>query len=304
MKFLKALALTILSFLLFFSISALSMVITLNHTILNADFVVTELDRLDIVSIAQDTLGGAITHEYIPDETLAEVTGDTIADLEPWIREQINTAVYTAYDYLQSRSDSLSVEMSLEPVREALRDNLWQAFLREPPTGMEGIPPAELEPYFNDFFQAFTAELPDSFSFDESDLSPDALALLHQIREYLSYYQRYAFIGLIGLIALLILGIILIRHDMRGITRELGTIFLTFGIIEYGSFFVAKYLAENQLERLGIPMVELPPWAQDWLPHIIDASFAPLKTLGLALLISGVILLVVSFVYKPHQSSP
>jgi len=61
MKFLKGLALFILSSLLFLSLSIFGIVFMLNQTILNPDFVVSQVNKLDIASIAGDMLSEQIT---------------------------------------------------------------------------------------------------------------------------------------------------------------------------------------------------------------------------------------------------
>jgi len=80
MKVLKGLALSLLSFLLFLSLSIFGLALTLNLTILNPDFTVSELDRLDIPSLTKDLLS-----QQIPQDVpyIAEVVDNTIADLEP-----------------------------------------------------------------------------------------------------------------------------------------------------------------------------------------------------------------------------
>jgi len=61
MKFLKGLALFILGSLLFPSLSIFGIVFMLNQTILNPDFVVSQVNKLDIASIAGDMLSEQIT---------------------------------------------------------------------------------------------------------------------------------------------------------------------------------------------------------------------------------------------------
>ena len=53
MKFLKGLALSLLSFLLFLSLSAFGFVLALNYTLLDPDFIVTEVDKIDIPSLVE-----------------------------------------------------------------------------------------------------------------------------------------------------------------------------------------------------------------------------------------------------------
>ena len=55
MNFLKGLALSLLSFLFLLSLSIFGLALTLNQTILNPDFTISEVDRLDIPSLANPT---------------------------------------------------------------------------------------------------------------------------------------------------------------------------------------------------------------------------------------------------------
>ena len=296
MKFLKGLALSLLSFLLFLSLSIFGLALTLNYTILNPDFVVSALNRLDISSLAGEFLSQQI-HQQIPqgEPRLAEVLDDTIADLEPWVKEQASTVTYSSYDYLMGKSQSLSVVISLEPVKESLRDNLREAFLQSPPPELKGLPPAEVERYFDEFYQGLTREIPSTFEFNESSLSPEVLARLEQAKQGISYFQL-GYKALIGFILLLILGIILINREVKGATRGLGITFLTYGVLEYGGIFAAKYFAGAQLPQLGIPAS-----LQAQLPQLIGDFLAPLAMFSIGIGIAGVVLLIVSFVYKPRE---
>ena len=298
MKFLKGLALSLLSFLLFLSLSIFGLALTLNYTILNPDFVVSEVNKLDISSLAGEFLSQQI-HQFevaAPYEPyVAEVLDDTIADLEPWVKEQASTVTYSSYDYLMGKSQSLSVVISLEPVKESLRDNLREAFLQSPPPELKGLPPAEVERYFDEFYQGLTREIPSTFEFNESSLSPEVLARLEQAKQGISYFQL-GYKALIGFILLLILGIILINREVKGATRGLGITFLTYGVLEYGGIFAAKYFAGAQLPQLGIPAS-----LQAQLPQLLGDFLAPLAMFSIGIGIAGVVLLIVSFVYKPRE---
>jgi len=223
MKFLKVLALSLLSLLLFLSLSIFGLVLTLNHTILNPDFVISELNRLDITSLTKDWLSQQIPQE---EPYLAEVLDNTIADLEPWIKEQVNAGIYTSYDYLLGKGESLSLVISLEPVKDSLKDNLREAILQTPPPELAGAAPAAIELYINEAYQNIDEMIPPRFEFNESSLGPEVLAQLEQVRQVISYVQL-GYKVLIGFILLLILGIILVNREVRGATRKLGIIFAT-----------------------------------------------------------------------------
>ena len=289
MKFLKGLALTLLSLLLFLSLSAFGFAFMLNNTILNPDFVVSELDRLDIPSLASEALSEQIPQEG---EFMAEVLDDTITDLEPWIKEQANTIIYSGYDYLLGKSQSLSVAISLEPVKESLRNNLREAILQSPPPELAALPPAMIEQYFDEYYQQIAGEIPSTFEINESQLPPEVLAILEQAREGISYFQL-AYKALIGFMVLLIVGIVLLNRQVRASTRSIGSTFLSYGVIEYAGIWAIKYFAPAQFPQLGIPSS-----LQAWMPQLLGDFLAPLEKFSLGLLISGAILLIVSFVYK------
>ena len=78
----------------------------------------------------------------------------------------------------------------------------------------------------------------------------------------------------------------------------LGIIFLTYGVVEYGGILAAKHFALPQLLLLEVPLP-----LQTWIPQFINSFLSPLAMFSLSLLIGGVVLIVVSFVYKRRQAS-
>lgn len=294
MGFLKGLALSLLSLLLFLSLSIFGLALMLNYTILNPDFLVSEIDKLDVSSLAEEFLSEEISQE---EPYLAEVMDKTLTDLEPWVKEQVNSSIYTSYDYFLGKSESLSLVIPLEPVKESFKGNLRQAILDSLPPELEGLSPAEIELYLDEIYRQIDEQLPQEFEFTESSLSPEVLAQLEQVRQGISWFQL-GYKALIGFILLLILGIILIHRQVKGATRGLGTTFLTFGALEYLGILAAKYFTGTQLTQLDIPIQ-----FQEWLPQLISDILAPLEIFSIALLVGGVALIIVSFVYKPRQPS-
>jgi hypothetical protein len=293
MKFLKGLALFILGSLLYLSLSTFGIAFMLNQTILNPDFVISQAERLDITSLAEDMLSEQIPPEE--EEFTAEALSETIADLEPWLKEQAADAVNSLYDYLEGRSQSLSLVVSLEPVKESLRENLWQAFLQSPPPELAGLPPAELEQYFNEYYQQFSQEIPSTFELDETSIPPEVMATLGQAKQYVGYVNL-GYTALIGLILLLILLIILVHREVRGSTRGIGINFLICGALS----FIGDLLAKNAAGPLLV-QADLPAYLQTWLPQLLGDTLAPLQMYSIGLMAAGVVLLIVSFAYKPRQ---
>jgi len=291
----------------------LDLALTLRNTILDTDFVVSIMDTLDMSSLIRESLKEQLSGE-IPEEMIGYLDkplDDTLDELEPWIKDQIGAAADPMLDYLFGQSQGFSVEISLEPVKESLRDNLRQAFLQSPPPELAIIPPAMLEEYFDLFYQEFAGQFPATLVINETLLGTempaqiaqtlaDAEAMLEEGRQYVSYFQL-GYNVLIGFMLLLVLGIILLNRQVKGSTRELGTIFLTYGAFEYAGILVAKYFVGGELARLPVP-----PQLQAWLPGLVSDLLAPLEMFSLGLLIGGVVLLIVSFVYpriRPSQPS-
>ena len=393
MKFVKGLTIGLLSLLLFLSLSTFGLALTLNHTILNPDFAVSELDSLDVPSLAADLidkqvsegefseeLGTALVNtitkleplvkeqagaaiysiydyllgksqsldlaltlrdtilsqelvvslvneldisslatEFLKEQLPAEIPkeiesylmrflDDAITELEPWLKEQVAAAADPILDYLLGERQSFNIVISLEPVKEGLKENLREAFLETLPPELTQIPPAVLEQYFNQFYEEISGQIPSTFEFNESLLRPEVPAKisetlaaaesnLEQARQAIGYFQL-GYKILIGFILLLILGIILLNRQVRSTTRELGVIFLTYGALEYIGILIARSLAGRQLLQLDIP-----PPLQSWLPQFFNNLLAPLEIFSIGLLSAGIVLIIVSFIYKPRQPS-
>ena len=295
MNFLKALGATILTLLLFLSLGVFSLLFTLNNTLLNPDFIVTQVDRLDIASLAREVTEGQTGGELPPEmEFLEEAMYDTIAENEPWLKQQLSDAIYVSYDYLLGESETLTLKVSLEPLKENLRDKLWQLFQQNVPSlppELATASPEMLEQYFDEFYQQFSEDIPSVIEVDEGSIPPEVMAQIIQARQYISYAQT-AYYALIGLMVLLVLGIVLLHRSVKGATRELGITFLIYGVIEYaGVWATQKFLPTT------LPLPDMPPSLQAWLTGFITDLVAPLQILGIGLMAGGAALIIVSIVY-------
>jgi len=105
MKFLKGLALTLLGFLLFLSLSIFSLAFLLNSTVLNPGFITTELDRFEVSALTEAIISEQVPAEELPEELRAALV-DTVTKLEPVVKEQVNAAIHSTYDYLLGKRDS------------------------------------------------------------------------------------------------------------------------------------------------------------------------------------------------------
>jgi len=294
MKFLRGLAVSLLSLLLFLSLSIFSMVFMLNQTVLNSDFLVSQLNRLDLSLLTREMLSEQIPEEQ---EFMAEVIEDTVAELEPWVKEQAGVIIYSSLDYFTGKSQSLNVVISLEPVRESLRNNLRKAVLESPPPELAGMPPVILLEYVDDYYEEISQGIPETFELNESLWGAQNAQVVEQVRVAISYSQL-GFYGLIGFMVLLILGMFLISRQIKSTSRSLGVTFLTYGAIGYAGIFVAKKFTPGLYEQIDMPSA-----IQAWLPQFVSDFSAPMEGLSLGIAIAGVVLIIVSIIYRREPAS-
>lgn len=291
----KRAAIGFLGFLLFLSLSVLGLAFAMNRTVLNPDFVISQLDRLDVPSLAEGML-----IEQIPEEMgfMAGYLDDVVTDLEPWINEQVRTAVYASYDYLLGRTQSLSLVINMESIKQSLRDSLWQALVASPPPELQGVPPALVEQHFNEFYYEFSEQMPSTIEIDESVIGPEVMGTLEQVRHYIGYLQ-IAYRAAIGATIAIIVGLVFLhRRQVKGATRSIGIPCLSCGISTYIGTVIIKQVVGTQIAPVG-----LPAQLQAWLPQFLNDALAPLQMFGIGLMVAGTTLLIVSFVYKRRQPS-
>jgi len=295
MNFLKGLMLSLLGLLLFLSLSVFGIAFTLNSTLLNPDFVVSEVDKIEVAPLIREIAEEQIIGQLPPEaEFMEDAIYGIIAAQEPWLKEQLNAGIYSFYDFMLGKSESLSLIISLEPLKEGLKDSLLQTFMQSLPPQLSGLSQAQIEQFFDQFYQEFAGQIPSEIGFDESFIPAEAMEQIIRVRQGIGYYQT-GYNALIGLMVLLVLGIVLIQRDVRNITRGLGITFLTYGAIEYAGIFVARHFVP-----ISLPLSEIPSSLQMWLLGLFNDLLTPLEMFSLGCLAGGVVLLIVSFVYKPR----
>jgi len=112
MKFLKGLAIGLLSFLLFLSLSIFGILFLLNQTILNPNFITSELDKFDVSSLAEEFISEQASEEDFPEEPGTALI-DTITKLESPVKEQLGAAISETYDYLLGRKETPDLRATL-----------------------------------------------------------------------------------------------------------------------------------------------------------------------------------------------
>lgn len=297
MKVFKVIILVFLGIFLSLSLLIFGLALTLNQSVLNPDFIAEHVESLDIAALADEIVMDQIPPEAADfmGESLDAVLGDTIADIEPWMEEQAQEGIYVFYDYIEGRSETLSLIISLETVKESFRANLLAAVLASPPLELVGFPPAEIELQFNTYYSQIDEEIPSALELDETMLDAEVMEQIERARQYVGYFNT-AFIVLIAFSLLMILLIILTHFSVRGSTRQIGITFLTVGAVGLAGAFITRSVASSQLVQNDIPTT-----LQTWAPEIITDVLMPLGIYSIGLIAVGIALTVVSFVYKKDK---
>ena len=306
MKFLKGLAISLLSFLLFLCLSTFGMVFMLNQTLLNPDFITSQISKLDLSSLAKETVINQISQDMtrqfsqqFPEagELIPQILNQTMDDLEPWVKEKAGEITHATYDYMVGKSQSLSLTISLAPVKDSLAANLRETLLESPPPQLAAVPPAMLTQIVGGIEQQLTQEIPATFDLNETMFPPEVTNNLDQVRQYLGYVQT-ASPMLIGAMVVLALLIILIHRSVKGATRSLGSTILTYGILGYAGIYASQYLIGMQTGAMGLPAA-----LEAWLPQFINAMQAPVQMFNIAVAVAGVMLIIFSIVYPKKQEA-
>lgn len=303
MKVLKGFAIGLLTFLLFWSLSALGLGIMLQNTVLNPDFVIAELDKSDVYSLAKDEITRQLSQGEFNDPQvrayLEPAVEQTVDELKPWIQEQVRNGIHITYDYLKGERDDLRIVIQLGTAKEIIRDNVWNAIQKSPPPELAGLPLEQFRDQFDQFYAEFARQIPDTFEVTENSLPVEYREPLQTARDYLKYSDTVFFLTIIVTIVL-IAGIAALYRDVRLSTRGIGVTLVTAGALELASIFALKMLVlPRLLDTLpgGIPLGEV----GDFLPVLINDILAPWQVFSILMLTVGAVLIVVSHVYHRRQ---
>jgi hypothetical protein len=291
----------------------LSLATTLGETVLSRDFVVSVVSNLDMAGLAQQFINQQISGQspvgsQIGAEVLTGNINQALIRLEPWMKEQAIAAAGPVLDYLLGKTQTLNVAIQVEPALREIKDVARAAFLASPPPELAGLSTAVQEQAFESAFAGFTGNMPSTLVINEQWLGTEAQSKiasglaqaetrLAQARVYAGYFQTI-YAALIGVALLLVLGIVLIHRQVKSAARALGVTLITYGAIEFGGVLVGKSVLAAQMQQFNGSVA-----LRAFLPQLVVDFLGPLQVFTLAVLIAGVALLIVSFVYKPRAAS-
>src|SRR4030042_1172298 len=216
----------VLGFLLFDVLVFLGLIISLNLTILNPDFVTAELQKLDVYSVVIEQAKTMLpSQQFINPETVDELA----QELKPWFEEQADKVIRDVYSYLKEDRE-LNVIISLEQVRALVKEKVKEAALELLPPELQGVPQSQIDAYMSQVYSGIDSVIPASFILNEAAVGSQIMAQLEQIKQIISYIST-AYKVLILLAVVLVLLIALAQWwRPKPITLSIGITFTLVGV--------------------------------------------------------------------------
>ena len=269
----------------------LGLVITINYTILNPDFVISELDKLDVHSIIMDEVKN---HLAVEDPYITEIIDDIAPELEPWLKEQTVSVIYAGYAYLKEDAQ-LNIVIPLDEVRSSIKDYVAQMMRESPPPELEGASEAEIEFFLTLLYAEIDNRVPKQIEINEELIGTELAEQLQTVKEIIAYI-KLGYKVLIGLAALLVLLIALIQWwSAKPVARFTGIAFAIAGVVSLVAVFTARFII------LQIIPSNIPADIISILPRLISDSSYPLLIYGIAILATGIGLIVLSIKLRLHD---
>jgi hypothetical protein len=282
-------------FLLFDVLALLGIVITVNMTILNPDFVTSELDKLDVYSVAIEQAKAQLpVQEFIDAETVDEL----VTELKLWFEEQADTVIRDIYAYLKEDRE-LNVVISLEPVRIAVKENVREAILESLPPELQGVTQSQIDAYMAQLYEEIDNVIPATFQLSETSAGQQITGQLQQIKQIIGYIDT-AYKALIVLAVVLVLLIALMHWwQPKPITRSIGITFILVGVAGIlGSLL--DILISQALSRLAGES-SLLLGLQAKLPQLAADLTAPIRMYGVGFLSAGIVLIIISVLFRTPE---
>ena len=285
-------------FLLFDVLALLGIVITLNMTVLNPDFVTSELDKLDVYSVVIEQAKAQLPgQEFIDAETVDEL----VTELKPWLEEQADTVIRDVYAYLKGEQE-LDVVISLEPVRTAVKEKAREVVLESLPPELQGVPQSQIDEYMSQIYTEIDNVIPAAFQLNETSAGQQITAQLEQVKEVIGYVDT-AYKALIALAVLLVL-LIALAHwwQPKPITRSIGITFILVGVAGILGSLLDVLIIQLLSRLAGESSLLLGLQAK--LPQMAADLTAPIRMYGIGFLSAGVVLVVISVLFRSPETRP
>jgi hypothetical protein len=293
-------------------ISLLVLYYCLEGTVLNADFVTRELQKLDLPKVTTELLSRhfsdplsakiiEVAGTKIPSVT-AELSQEQVYGTEsvkatldeewPALSEQVDDAIHSVYGYFLEDDPSLKIAIPLEGLQHSLKQHLEEAIVRSPAPEMQGASQAQIGEYVDAVYAKQFGHVPSEFK-----LSNATRVNLRYFSLQINTIQRFSIFLpelskiLIVLILALAAGVILVRRNLGVIFWNLGITLLASGCVGLIYSLLAKQASVRVSALPGLPTANV------WIVHVVTDVVATINEPVRVLFELGIGMLVISIIF-------
>jgi HAMP domain-containing protein len=331
MGFLKGLGTTVCSILLFLALSSFSVAFLVNGTLLNTDFMNSQIDKLDISDTVNEAIEEQIQDQISQDSDFINgVVFSIVDEQEPLIKEQLHNAINEAYAYFQGKEDHLSVTISLAAIKQNLTENAWEIakdFLVKQMADMSNAEadryagdiaaqiPGDMyplsfgldfviEPQIESAVENYVGEavenLDDTYVFDETTIDSGTMKSIRNARgAVLGFKVAYVYL-IISMIVLAGLIFLINWKNIRASMRMLGIDLLIFGILDLAGVLVVRFV---QPQKYIFESNDIPVSVQNWVNGLVTDITGIMLAFSIGVIVIGAILLAASFFIKQSETA-
>ena len=285
-------------FILFDVLVFLGIIITLNLTLFNPDFVISKLGELDVYSVvieqAKVQLPG---QEFIDAETVDKI----VNELTPWFKEQTDDVIRDVYAYIKEDRE-LNVVISLEPVRIVVKENIREAVLNSLPPQLQGVPQNVIDTFMSQLYEGVDSFIPATFQLSETSVGQQVAAQLQQVKQVVGYIDTVYKTLIIVAVVLVLLIALAHWWQPKPITRSIGITFILVGAACIIGSLLDVWLVQALSRLVGESSMLL--GLQSKLPQLASDLTAPVRMYGIGFLGSGIVLVAISFLFRLPVTGP
>jgi len=285
-------------FLLFDVLVFLGLIISINLTLLNPDFVISKLGELDVYSVVIEQAKAQLPgQEYIDAETVDKI----VNELTPWFKEQTDDVIRDVYAYLKEDRE-LNVVISLEQVRTVVKENIREAVLGSLPPQLQGVPQSVIDTFMSQLYAGVDSFIPATFQLSETSVGQQVAAQLQQVKQIVGYIDTAYKTLIIAAVVLVLLIALAHWWQPKPITRSIGITFLLVGAACIIGSLLDVWLVQALSRLVGESGMLL--GLQSKLPQLASDVTAPVRMYGIGFLGSGIVLVAISFLFRSTVIRP
>ena len=285
-------------FLLSIVLVLLGIIISLNMTVLNADFVTDELEKLDVYPLIIEQAKTMLPSQpYIDAKTVDELA----TELTPWFEEQADTVIHAVYAYVKE-GQNLNVNIALEPVRAAVKAKIEETTLSSLPPQLQGASQSQIDAYMSQRYSGIDNAVPLNFELNQAVLGSAVMASLEPIKHIVGYIKIAYIVSITAAILLILLVALAHWWRPKAITLSIGITFMLVGLVCILGPLL-NYLITQLIDQ-AIGSFGILSGLQTKLSQLASDLTAPVRTYGIGFLISGIALIVISVLYRSPQRNP